>query len=228
MTRGKLVVITNHGVYSSIEFNGDMYPEGCGEDAIRELIRVDNTGKFLDAVIRFNREHHNYEIEEEELIFNCGNNIVSLFDMSVDYFDKWFSDYLYVKNMTDKPVPWKDRNGTAHIMEPGSITVIYFGMQSECDISKYECRVTRQMPIQLKVMLNQLEVVSECGGIRTYYDKEGRDMADGGLDEYEYADSPLVHNLLSCCEEVAGALLEEDINHAEELIRLYAKDLVEG
>ena len=92
---------------------------------------------------------------------------------------------------------------------------------------KKKKRITKLMPAELKEMLKKLEDISQCGGIRTYYDKEGREMAEGGLDEYEYSDSTLVHNLMCCCEEVAYALLNEDVDEAEELIKSYAKELME-
>lgn len=92
---------------------------------------------------------------------------------------------------------------------------------------KKKKRITKPMPAELKEMLEKLEDISQCGGIRTYYDKEGREMAEGGLDEYEYSDSTLVHILMCCCEEVAYALLNEDVDKAEELIKIYIKDLME-
>ena len=32
MTRGKMIIITDEGTYRTIEFNGDMYLEGYGEE----------------------------------------------------------------------------------------------------------------------------------------------------------------------------------------------------
>ena len=65
MTRGKLVVITDKGMFSSIEFNGDMYPDnGHGADAVKllnnEVYELDD---FTPAIIKFNKEHHNYDDE---------------------------------------------------------------------------------------------------------------------------------------------------------------------
>ena len=91
---------------------------------------------------------------------------------------------------------------------------------------KKKC-ITKPMPAELHDMLKKLEEISQYGGIRTYYDKTVRMLADGRLDEYEYSDSTLVYNLLCCCEEVAAALLDEDIDKAEKLIKIYAKELME-
>lgn len=67
------------------------------------------------------------------------------------------------------------------------------------------------MDLMLKNMLEQLGVLTQCGGIRSYYDVEAPS-------EYAYKDSPTVFNFLSCCEEVAYSLKEEDVVAAEDLI----------
>lgn len=90
-----------------------------------------------------------------------------------------------------------------------------------------DSRITAAMPYMLKNLLDMFATCSECGGIRTYYDKEAREQASGGLDMYEYADSTLVHNFLCCCEEVCRALKNEDLKGAEEMILAYAKDFID-
>ena len=89
-----------------------------------------------------------------------------------------------------------------------------------------DSRITAAMPYMLRNLLDMFATVSECGGIRTYYDKEAREEATGGLDMYEYADSTLVHNFLCCCEEVCYKLQNENIKGAEEMILAYAKDFL--
>ena len=76
------------------------------------------------------------------------------------------------------------------------------------------------MPEGLKDMLNQLLDVSVCGGIRSYFDLE----IEVDDEEFSYMDSGLIFNLMSCCEEVAMSLLDEDVKGAEEVIRTYMKD----
>ena len=83
---------------------------------------------------------------------------------------------------------------------------------------KKKKRITKPMPAELHDMLKKLEDICECGGIRSYYDKEMQDVDY----EYQYSDSTLVYSLLCCCEEMASALLDEDIDRAEELIKIYA------
>lgn len=91
-----------------------------------------------------------------------------------------------------------------------------------------DSRITAAMPYMLKNLLDMFATASESGGIRTYYDKEAREQASGGLDMYEYADSTLVHNFLCCCEEVCRALKNEDLKGAEEMILAYVKNFLDG
>jgi hypothetical protein len=63
MTRGRLAIITNNMVYTSNEFNGDMYYDGYGETAIEYLKKVDSTEYLVEAVKEFNEENFNYPIE---------------------------------------------------------------------------------------------------------------------------------------------------------------------
>ena len=53
MTRGRLAIINKDSVYTSNEFNGDMYYEGYRESAIKYLRTVDSTDSLLEAVKNF-------------------------------------------------------------------------------------------------------------------------------------------------------------------------------
>ena len=77
----------------------------------------------------------------------------------------------------------------------------------------------RPMPDELKQMLKQICNLSSCGYIRSYYDMEMHSHDD----EYRYRDSSKVFNLFACLEEVAGALLDENIEAAEKLIDIYTE-----
>ena len=47
--------------------------------------------------------------------------------MSTDYFSKWFSDYIYIKNLSDKPVIFTDKQGRKIQIDSDVITVFHFG-----------------------------------------------------------------------------------------------------
>lgn len=76
--------------------------------------------------------------------------------------------------------------------------------------------IKREMPTELREQLRQVEGLCSCGYIRSYYDPEAPE-------DYQYADSVKIHNFFCYTEEIVEALLEEDIEGAEDLIREYIK-----
>lgn len=137
MTRGQITIITKDGILTSAEFNGDMYMPtkkwaGHGRKVINALRKVQDIADYHYAVARFNRMNHHY----------CVNQIVyeieghETLDFTKDYFDNWFSDYLYIKNITKDDVVLKTRlhdkegdfiGGKDIVLKPNQIAVLYFG-----------------------------------------------------------------------------------------------------
>lgn len=110
MTRGKIFYIDRDGkVYSSVEFNGDMYPDG-NADRILEMFETGfftHYNNYESFVIRFNKSHYGYE---EELIhpFICKEERV------IDVTGNW-TDYLYIINNSDCEWIIKDQNGASFL-----------------------------------------------------------------------------------------------------------------
>ena len=137
MTRGRIVIIKqdyakhNH-VQTSIEFNGDMaLPtktwKAYGNDVIKALRQVNDGVTFLYQVAKFNNSHHRYD--EESLTYEVS---IDTLDFTNDYFGNWFSDYIYIKNITEKPVSIivrkeGDDKGENYQLSPNKIAVLYFG-----------------------------------------------------------------------------------------------------
>lgn len=70
----------------------------------------------------------------------------------------------------------------------------------------------------LKEMADELSTLTQCGGIRSYFDA-------GMCSEVCVYDSYKLFNFFCCCEEVAYAIEHGDYKHAEELIDLYKEDI---
>lgn len=138
MTRGQIAIITMDGkkeieVYTSIEFNGDMYMPtkkwaGHGRTVTNLLKKVNDMASYNYVVAKFNNEHHHYN-DITNLIYKRGNE--SILDFTKNYFDNWFSDYIYIKNITDSIIPLitTDKKGNKVLVEldPNKIARIYFG-----------------------------------------------------------------------------------------------------
>lgn len=114
-TRWKAVLVSEWRILVSTEFNGDMYPDWLGDEMLW-LLRNDVFDKktFESEIKRFNSEYHKYE---ERLVWSPYKDTpqkrAELFTLDEGYIDKWFSDYLFVKNMTDEPLilkTWRNEN----------------------------------------------------------------------------------------------------------------------
>lgn len=130
MTRGQITVITKYYnskepiILTSLEFNGDMYMDGpgYGKQVVSLLKKVNDLANYQYIVAKFNNEHHHYQ--QERLTYKM-NNLDAL-DFTKDYFDNWFSDYIYLKNITDETISIKTSKGK-YELNPGDIAVLCFG-----------------------------------------------------------------------------------------------------
>lgn len=137
MTRGKLVYITNDNGDSlcSPEFNGDMGSDMvCGQLAIERLKNCKDIDSFKDIVIKFLKEYgyeddySEEEMAEEEFLHEI--NVVKMNFKRSEYFDYWFSDYLYILNNTEATIETRDYDGKKIQLKPG-LTVLCFGSIDE-------------------------------------------------------------------------------------------------
>lgn len=141
MTRGQIVIFHDEGITTSTEFNGDMYfasDEWAGHgtevvEALKDIHSLEDYKKFVTA---FNKEHFKYE---EELFYNpltdgrAKYTEAQILDMTEGYFDKWFSDYLYFKNLREYDVVLITDDGNMLTIESGGILALNFGeYNDEC------------------------------------------------------------------------------------------------
>ncbi len=145
MTRGKIVLIAQEKVLTSVEFNGDMYwPNdgwgGYGEEVVNGLIDIHTEQGYIAFVEKFNREHHDYKDVESIVYDYDGIDEEDLFNMMNGYFDKWFSDYLYIKNIRSETVRFIDTTGTPIDVESGGVLMLYYGeYNDECASHSIVC-----------------------------------------------------------------------------------------
>lgn len=123
MTRFQIAVIKDGVIYTSTEFNGDGYWEWHGKNVYAALQNITTVEEWKEYVTKFNSETFvypgklHYEIEDE---------YDDYLDMNEDYHDKWFSDYIYIKNINEKEVEFITENGNT-ILEPNDVGVFHFG-----------------------------------------------------------------------------------------------------
>jgi len=123
--------VDNNSVTSSSEFNGDMYSDGFGDDVLTGLAYdVTDFNSFVKFVENFNSENFGYE---EELIYDVthiffDNDEKTLIDFRNDYFKRFGSDYIFIKNNSDKNIEIIDaKNGKHFTIESGHTRRFNFG-----------------------------------------------------------------------------------------------------
>ena len=135
MTRFQIAIISDEGIKTSTEFNGDGYWDGYGQQVYEALQDIGSIKEWKDYVTKFNSETFEYF---ERLHYNVPDDYL---DMVKDYYDKWFSDYVYIKNITDEPVEFITENGRTSL-QPGEVGIFNFGTRLvPYTEEEYECEV---------------------------------------------------------------------------------------
>ena len=138
MTRGTIGIITNDGVYMSAEFNGNMYPSGKGGAAIEALLGLGSAAAYGGMIEMFDSKYFGYSLEHDEPLYGTlysYTNDTSGFDFSEGYYRNFGSDYIYIRNMSDKDFPVTDINKNKTVISAGETVCFNFGVKK--DISEY-------------------------------------------------------------------------------------------
>lgn len=133
MTRGSIYFITDKYIIETIEFNGDMYRNGYGEEVMNSLNGISKLKEFKKAVQDFNNEHHSYD---SELFFNCKRNEFindeGKIDFNDDYYGRFFSDWTFWKNCSSSAVEFLTRDNKTITLEPNEAVAVNFGYEEDC------------------------------------------------------------------------------------------------
>ena len=136
MTRGNFLLITDTANWMSSQFNGDMYPSGNGKIVYHMLESVKNYNDLTAAILKFDKERfgYSYEYGEDMTPKSISDNI----DFSKDYYAVYNSDYLYIKNASDKDCTIIAKNEMEKTIKPGEIQVWNFGCLVQPDAEDLE------------------------------------------------------------------------------------------
>lgn len=150
MTRGKLVIVVPGGAYKTSEYNGDMYmnqgefgpnvPISPGDIAREKIDEVNDLESFKKMVREFTEYYYspsykNIKLSEDEFENECALHEVkapaflaeeNVIDFN-NYFQFWFSDFIYLKNASTEPVKIMTCDNKVVTLELGKSEVFYFG-----------------------------------------------------------------------------------------------------
>ena len=130
MTRGKIIYLdSDQKAYSTIEFNGDMYPEGHGDEIIERFEENYFTSftVYENFVFRFNKRNFGYP---EKLIRSLSCSQTGVIDVTGNW-----TDYLYIINESTQKWIILDEEGTKDLPDQ-TLGVVSF--------KSVECRVMAQ------------------------------------------------------------------------------------
>lgn len=199
MTRFQIAVIKDGVIYTSTEFNGDGHWEWHGKNVYAALQNITTVEEWKEYVTKFNSETFNYD---EELHYEIDDEYEDYLDMSKEYFRKWFSDYIYIKNIDEDEVEFITENGKT-ILVPNDIAVFNFGERLVPGTDdKYECV---KEPLMLNErLLDKIKAngwsISDYGNGSFYFSKyspagqdfgfevEGDDLDELASNIYNYYD----------------------------------------
>lgn len=150
MTRGTGYLITDDMVYFHDEFNGDMYRDGHGADFIQMLDKT-TPETFNHDLDVWNSEHHSYgdfQTHKESLnkrMVDSDDKYILVteksirIDFNIDYFEHWFSDWIFIKNGSTKDIKVITRGtpgrvaGKTIVIKPNETHAFEFGYAMDED-----------------------------------------------------------------------------------------------
>jgi len=150
MTRGTGYLITDDMIYFHDEFNGDMYRDGYGADFIQMLDKT-TPETFENDLNIWNSNNHNYpdfQTYKESLnkkMVDSDNKYILVtkktirIDFNIDYFEHWFSDWIFIKNGSTKDITVITRTtldgvaGKTIIIKPNETYAFNFGYAIDSD-----------------------------------------------------------------------------------------------
>ena len=136
MTRGNFLLITDTANWMSIQFNGDMYPSCNGKFVYHMLESVETYDDLAAAILKFDEERFGYaDMHDIDL---APESISDNIDFSEDYYEIYNSDYLYIKNASNKDCTIIAKNGVKQAIKPGEIQVWNFGCLVQPDAKDLE------------------------------------------------------------------------------------------
>lgn len=170
MTRFQIVGIFEDKILTAGEFNGDGYFECRGREVCREFAKITTEEEYQKLAKDMNDNHYEYE---GRIVFELTPIIkaekdgseVDIFDFyrldkKGEYYNTWFSDYLYIKNFTNEDKEIIDKNGIVITIHPQGWVTINFGIlyEKEDDSIPEDCQCNVEIDVSERIK----RICEEC------------------------------------------------------------------
>jgi hypothetical protein len=142
-TRATLYAVTDKDVVSSVEFNGDGYPEGYGVFYIHLLEKARDLDDFIQMVQEFQQCYFRRHSDSDLFSFNKRSKYFKKGFMTMkkdEYFDNYYSDWIFIKNLSKKAFGIVTRDGNLKVLNTGEQIALHFGSSEGSFKTADECR----------------------------------------------------------------------------------------
>lgn len=171
MTRFQIVGIFEDKILTAGEFNGDGYFDGMGKEVCRGFAKITTEEEYRELAKDINDNHYEYE---GRIVFELTPTIkaekdeseIDIFDFyqldkKGEYYNTWFSDYLYIKNFTEDDKVVTDENGIVITIHPqGWVTLCFGNLYTK---EGYNILKDSQYDVEIDVGKRIKRICDECG-----------------------------------------------------------------
>lgn len=162
MTRFQIVGIFEDKILTAGEFNGDGYFEnGHGERICAQFPNIKTEEDYRKMVKDINDQYFGYK---ENLVYSIEDSeSLNFYKIKQEkrYFEIWFSDYLYIINLSSEDREIIDENHISITLKPGGWVTINFGELYDQDDPNYQIKCRDHCEIDRFGWFE--EICEECG-----------------------------------------------------------------
>lgn len=221
MTRFQIIGIFEDKILAAGEFNGDGYFEnGHGEEICAQFPNIKTEEDYRKMVKDMNDQYFGYE---ENLIYQVEDpEDLNFYKLKQEnrYFKVWFSDYLYIINLSDEDREIIDENHINITLKPGGWVTINFGTMYDQDDPNYEIECRNHCEIDCFSWFEK--ICEECGWTTN---KSGTEIE---LTKYSPAGEDL-YLVINANDELAGQIQEyADDFDVDEHVKMWINSSCKG
>lgn len=226
MTRGRMILLgVDDKIYKTMEFNGDMYTQGHGDEIIREFEdgHLQDIDSFSSYVRRFARNKFHYIERRNELIKSTTAEENRIFDVR----ENW-TDFLYIFNESGKEYTLLTNDGEISLGKE-QMAVVYFSTLKMIKDKEQSQKGNPTFLISKKEFVSILKRIQETNELVDDIDKRLRKFKDDQIRDF-CSGAGLVISNEDCVLRLLTLLTEDKYGYIDYFVYelKYGKEYYEG